>query len=144
MPRARVLLVEDNEDDVELTLHAFAPRTKAEDIVVAKDAEAGMAYLFGESIFARADPDDLPALVILDLKLPGISGLEMLRRLRQNTRTRMITVVILSASNDESEIAEAYDLGANSFLSKPVDLQEFAKLVQVVGRYWLEVNTRPA
>jgi two-component system response regulator len=138
----KILLVEDNPDDVELTMHAFRTSRMANEIVVARDGEDALAYLFGTEQYAsRAGDDDLPALVLLDIKLPGISGLDVLRRLRENARTRRIPVVILTTSDDQTDIVSGYDLGVNSYIRKPVDFSAFTGVVDQLGLYWLVMNT---
>ncbi|HLN26067.1 MAG TPA: response regulator [Patescibacteria group bacterium] len=139
----KILLVEDNPDDVELTMHAFRTSRMANEIIVARDGEDALAYLFHTEQYAEraTTEDDLPALVLLDIKLPGISGLDVLRRLRENDRTRRIPVVILTTSDDQTDIVSGYDLGVNSYIRKPVDFSAFTGVVDQLGLYWLVMNT---
>jgi two-component system, response regulator len=131
-----ILLVEDNEDDVELTLRAFAKCGITNKIDVARDGAEALDYLLGSGSDARP----LPQLVLLDLKLPKIEGLEVLRRLRAHPRTRALPVVVLSSSSVEQDIAETYALGANSFVRKAVNFTEFVEAARQLGLYWLDLN----
>lgn len=138
----KILLVEDNPDDVELTMHAFRTSRMANEIVVATDGEHALDYLFGTGDHAaRNETKELPALVLLDLKLPGISGLDVLRRVRENALTKRIPVVILTTSDDEADIINGYNLGVNSYIRKPVDFGAFTGVVDQLGLYWLVMNT---
>jgi two-component system response regulator len=132
-----ILLVEDNPDDEALMLRAFQRSKLANRIDVARDGVEALAYLSGPS----APP--LPMLVILDLKLPKVDGLEVLRRVRAEERTRMLPVVVLTSSREEQDLVESYRLGANSYVRKPVDFTQFADAVQTLGLYWLVVNEPP-
>jgi two-component system, response regulator len=132
-----ILLVEDNPDDEALMLRAFQRSKLANRIDVARDGVEALAYLLGPS----APP--LPMLVILDLKLPKVDGLEVLRRVRAEERTRMLPVVVLTSSREEQDLVESYRLGANSYVRKPVDFTQFADAVQTLGLYWLVVNEPP-
>lgn len=135
-----ILLVEDNADDVELTVHAFRKSQVNSKIVVAHDGEEALDYLFGHEQPADAD-HPLPAVMLLDLKLPGISGLDVLRRVRGSDQTRRLPVVILTTSDDENDIIDGYNLGVNSYIQKPVDFRDFSGVVDQLGLYWLTVNT---
>ncbi len=135
-PSATIMLVDDSPDDVALTLRAFKKNNITNKVMVASDGEEALQYLL---------PDDdscnpAPALVLLDINLPKINGLEVLRRLRQDERTRYLPVVVLTTSNEERDIVETYDLGANSFVRKPVAFGDFLEAVRVLGMYWLLVN----
>jgi two-component system response regulator len=142
--RSRViLLVEDNPDDVVLTLQAFEKSPLVRDVVVAPDGEQALDYLFATGAHADRDPTIMPEVVLLDLKLPGIDGIETLRRLRADPRTRRLPVVILSSSRDEADLISTYDLGANSFVRKPVDFEHFITAARQLGVYWLELNESP-
>lgn len=143
MVEQTILLVEDNPDDVALTLRAFQRNNIANKIVVARDGAEAIDYLFGQGDHDGRDVSDVPQLVLLDLKLPKISGLDVLRRLRANERTKYIPVVILASSSEESDLITSYDLGANSFVKKPVDYDEFVEAARQLGLYWLVIN-RPA
>lgn len=144
MPRKNnILLVEDNPDDVELTLRAFSRSRVANTIVVARDGQEALDYLFGTGEHSDRSPLDLPEVVLLDLKLPKVDGLEVLRRVRADARTRRLPVVMLTSSNEERDIVSSYDLGANSFVRKPVDFGQFAAAAQQLGLYWLVLNESP-
>ncbi|HLO78580.1 MAG TPA: response regulator [Magnetospirillum sp.] len=132
-----ILLVEDNQDDVELTVHAFRKSQMDNQIVVAHDGEEALDYLFRRT---GDDAHELPAVMLLDLKLPGISGLDVLRRVRDADTTRRMPVVILTTSDDESDIINGYNLGVNSYIQKPVDFKAFTGVVDQLGLYWLKVN----
>lgn len=143
MSRNLILLVEDRADDVELTKRAFAKSNIDHDIVVAWDGEEALAYLFATGPHADRAPDDLPAVVLLDLQLPKVDGLTVLRRIRADERTRRLPVVVLTSSDEESDIVTSYDLGANSFVRKPVDFAEFIEAAQQLGLYWPVLNEPP-
>lgn len=138
-----ILLVEDNPDDVELTLHAFKENNLANHIVTVGDGAEALDYLFAEGRFAGRDIGDLPSLVLLDLRLPKIDGIEVLRRIRGDERTKRLLVTILTTSDEEIDIVKSYDLGANSYVRKPVDFDVFMDVVRQLGLYWLVVNTPP-
>jgi two-component system, response regulator len=138
-----ILLIEDNPSDVDLTIRAFQKSRIANKVVVVSDGRQALDYLFGSGSGQPLASSDLPALALLDLKLPGISGLDLLRRIRQDPRTHQMPVVILTSSAEEDDIAAGYNLGANSFVRKPVDFQQFAEAVQHVGLYWLVLNQPP-
>ncbi|HEY3594043.1 MAG TPA: response regulator [Polyangiaceae bacterium] len=138
-----ILLVEDNEDDIDLTLRAFEKSKVAREVVVARNGEEGLDYLFGQGKFAGRDTRIMPDVVLLDIKLPKVDGLETLRRLRADPRTRRQPVVILTSSNEERDILASYDLGANSFLRKPVDFVAFLESARQLGVYWLTMNELP-
>ena len=143
MDRTTILLIEDNPDDVELTLHAFQKNNMANDIVVAGDGAEGLDYLFGTGKYAGRDAEESPALILLDLQLPKIGGLEVLRRVREDERTKRIPVVIMTTSDEEEDIVNGYNGGANSYLRKPVDFTEFMNSVKQLEMYWLVLNTPP-
>ncbi len=138
-----ILLVEDNPDDVALTIRALKKNNIANELVVAGDGVEALDYLFGTGAHAGRDVEDLPQMVLLDLKLPRIDGLEVLRRVRGDERTRMVPVVILTASDEERDIVESYSLGANSYIRKPVDFDRFIEAVHQLGLYWLVLNLAP-
>lgn len=138
-----ILLVEDNPDDVELTLRAFEKSKVANAIVVARDGAEALDYLFAGGVHAGRDPDAAPEVVLLDLKLPKMDGLEVLRRMRADERTRRLPVVILTSSNEEQDVVSSYDLGANSFVRKPVDFAQFVEPARQLGLYWLLLNQPP-
>lgn len=138
-----ILLVEDNPDDVALTLRAFKKTNIWNEIVVAQDGVQALDYLFGAGEYAGRNVEHLPAVVLLDLKLPKVDGLEVLRRLRADPRTRLLPVVILTSSKEEQDLAAGYELGANSFIRKPVDFDRFLEAARQLGMYWLLLNEPP-
>ena len=140
---ATILLVEDNPDDEELTLLAFQQSNLANEIVVVRDGAEALAYLFGTETQAAQQSQELPAIVLLDLKLPKIDGLEVLRRIRSTPRTRLLPVVILTSSREEQDVLTGYSLGANSYVQKPVGFEKFTAAVQQLGLYWLLLNESP-
>ena len=135
-----ILLVEDNPDDELLTLRALKKANVANRIEIARDGAEAIDFVFGQGKYAGRDTTDVPQLVLLDLKLPKISGLQVLERIRSDERTKRIPVVILTSSTEQIDIQTGYDLHANSFVSKPVNFQEFSEAVQKLGFYWLLVN----
>ena len=140
-PRTRtILLVEDNPDDVDLTLRAFERSKIANDIAIVRDGAEALDYLFATGAHAGRDPAAMPEVVLLDLKLPKVDGLEVLRRIRTDERTRRLAVVILTSSKEESDVIRSYDLGANSFVRKPVDFVQFVDAARQLGLYWLVLN----
>lgn len=143
MASQTILLVEDNSDDVELTMLAFRRSRMANEILVAWNGEEALDYLLGQGAHAGRDAKDTPALVLLDLKLPGMGGLDVLRRIRENPDTKRVPVVILTTSDDEADIVTGYNLGVNSYIRKPVDFSSFVGVVDQMGLYWLVVNTPP-
>ena len=143
MDQTTILLIEDNPDDVELTLHAFQKNHMANDVVVASDGAEGLDYLFGTGKYADRDADMLPALILLDLQLPKIGGLEVLRKVREDERTRRVPVVIMTTSDEEEDVVDGYNGGANSYLRKPVDFGEFMNAVKQLEMYWMVLNTPP-
>ncbi len=138
-----ILLIEDNSSDVELTKRALEKGRIANQVVVARDGKEALDYLWGEGAYAGRDVADLPAVALLDLKLPKVPGLEVLRRVRADSRTRRLPVVILTSSAEEQDLAAGYDLGANSYLRKPVDFTRFAQAIEQLGLYWLVWNEPP-
>jgi two-component system, response regulator len=138
-----ILLVEDNPSDVGLTRRALEKGRLANDLVVAEDGQEALDYLWGTGTYAGRDVSDLPSLVLLDLNLPKVTGMEVLRRIRGDARTRRLPVVILTTSKEEQDLAQGYDLGANSYVRKPVDFKEFAAAIENLGFYWLALNETP-
>lgn len=138
-----ILLVEDSRDDVELTLEVFESIHLSNTIVVARNGAEALDYLFGSGVYAGTVPE-LPQVMLLDLKLPKIDGLEVLRRVRGTARTRRLPVVILTSSKEEADLTRSYDLGVNSYIRKPVDFEQFTYAVRQLGLYWLLLNQTPA
>jgi two-component system response regulator len=137
-----ILFVEDNRDDVDLTLRAFRNSHIANEVVVVRDGVEALDYLFASGQFAGRDPDDLPQVMLLDLNLPRINGLEVLERVRAHPKTRLLPVVILTSSIEERDLLNGYGLGANSYVQKPVDFERFTESVKQLGLYWLLLNQR--
>jgi two-component system response regulator len=137
-----ILLVEDNPDDVRLTTRALRLARIANEMHVAEDGAAALDYLLGRGAHAEAPPE-LPHVVLLDLKLPKVDGLEVLREIRAHPRTRLLPVVILTSSVEEKDVVAGYSLGANSYVRKPVDFTQFATAIQQLGLYWLVMNVAP-
>jgi len=143
MPSKVILLVEDNPSDIGLTRRAFDKSRISNELVVAQDGQEALDYLFGTGEWAGKAPTELPAVILLDLKLPRVDGLEVLKRIRGDDRTKRVPVVILTSSREQQDTAECYDLGANSYIRKPVDFVQFAEAVQQLGLYWLVLNEPP-
>lgn len=137
-----ILLVEDNPDDAELTIRAFKKHKLANEFVHASDGEEALDYLFATGKYAGGEPGK-PTVVLLDLKLPKLSGLDVLERLRADPRTKRLPVVVLTSSNEERDLLSSYDLGANSFVRKPVDFAAFLDAAHQLGLYWLVLNEQP-
>ena len=135
-----ILLVEDNADDEELTLRALKKNNVKNNLVVARNGVEALDFLFGTGACAGRNVAALPGLVLLDLKLPKIDGLEVLRRIRADERTRRIPVTVLTSSKEEQDLIKSYDLGANSYIRKPVDFNQFTEAVRQLGMYWLMLN----
>ena len=138
-----ILLVEDNPDDEALTLRALKKNNLANEVVVARDGVEALDYLFGAGAYAGRDVSQLPKLVLLDLNLPRLSGLDVLRRIRLEPTTQILPVVVLTSSKEEHDVVESYRLGANSYVRKPVDFVEFVEAARQLGLYWLVVNEPP-
>lgn len=143
LTRKTILLVEDNRDDEELTRHALLKCNIMNKVVVARDGEEALDHLFGTPDFSCGG-ESLPAVVLLDLKLPKVTGIEVLREIRSHPRTRRLPVVVLTSSQEERDLVEAYDLGVNSYLYKPIDFEKFVEAVGHVGMYWVLLNEIPA
>ncbi len=141
--RKIILLVEDSEDDVELTMRALEHHRIVNPIVVARDGVEALDYLLARGAYAGRDVADLPALVLLDLKLPKMDGFEVLRELRAHERTTLVPVVILTSSAEESDLVNGYRLRANSYIRKPVDFTQFAEAIRQLQLYWLVLNQAP-
>ncbi len=138
-----ILLVEDNPDDVELTLHALQENNLANRMQIARDGAEALEFLFGTGRYADRRPEDTPKLVLLDLKMPKVDGLEVLRQVKSDPRTRTIPVVVLTSSEEERDIVESYQLGVNSYVTKPVDFEQFTEAVRQLGLYWMLFNRSP-
>ena len=138
-----ILLVEDNPDDIELTLRAFKKNNIANNVVVARDGVEALDYLFGNGAYAGRDTSDTPRIILLDLKMPKLDGLQVLERLRADERTRLVPVVILTSSKEEQDLVSGYASGANSYVRKPVDFNHFVEAVHQIGLYWLLINEVP-
>ena len=143
MENTVILLVEDNQDDEALILRAFDKNGVRNEVMVARDGVEALDYLFATGAHAGRDQRTMPALILLDLKLPRLDGLDVLRRLRADERTRLLPVVILSSSNQEQDVAGSYRLGANGYVRKSVDFADFSEAVRDLTRYWLSLNTAP-
>jgi two-component system response regulator len=135
-----ILLVEDNQDDMDLALHALKRGQLANRIFVARDGEEALDFLFCRGVFAQRSFDQPPKLVLLDLKLPKVDGMEVLKQVKSDPRTRTIPVVIMTSSKEERDLVAGYNLGANSYIQKPVDFDQFRETVKTVGLYWLVIN----
>jgi CheY-like chemotaxis protein len=144
MKDAVILLVEDNPDDEALTLRALHKNRVSNPVIIVHDGVEALEFLFGEGIYAGRNIADLPAVILLDLKLPRLDGLEVLRRLRMDERTSVIPVVVLTTSNEDKDILNSYALGANSYVRKPVDFDQFTEAVGKLDMYWLLVNEPPS
>jgi CheY-like chemotaxis protein len=140
MPEKIILLVEDNADDEILALRAFQKNNILNRVVVAHDGVEALDFLFGTGAYAGRDPNVHPQVILLDLKLPKVDGLEVLRQLRGDPRTRRIPVVVLTSSNEERDLVVSYDLGVNSFMRKPVDFDQFVEAVRQLHLYWMLLN----
>jgi len=138
-----ILLVEDNPDDVDLTLRALKKANVLNEVVVAHDGAEALDFFKGTGPFAERDSNVLPSVVLLDLKLPKVDGLEVLRRIRADERTKFVPVVILTSSREEKDLINGYSLGANSYIRKPVDFIQFSDAVRQLGLYWLLLNEPP-
>jgi len=135
-----ILLVEDNQDDMDLALHALKREQLANHIFVARDGEEALDFLFCRGAFAQRSFDHPPKLVLLDLKLPKVDGMEVLKQLKTDPRTKTIPVVMMTSSREERDLVASYNLGANSYIQKPVDFDQFRETVKNVGLYWLVTN----
>ena len=138
-----ILLVEDNADDEELTLRALKKNHIGNKVFIVRDGAEALDFLFCTGIYADRDPHEMPQVTLLDLKLPKVDGLEVLRRIRADPRTHTLPVVILTSSNEEKDVVDGYKLGANSYVRKPVDFNEFLEAARQLGLYWLVLNNLP-
>jgi CheY-like chemotaxis protein len=138
-----ILLVEDNPNDVELTLRALKKNNLTNKVHVVKDGAEALEYIFANGAYAHRKIEDHPRVILLDLKLPKVDGLEVLRQIKSNEKTRIIPVVVLTSSKEERDLIECYRLGVNSYITKPVDFERFVKAVSELGLYWLLLNQPP-
>jgi len=138
-----ILLVEDNPDDVKLTLRALKKNNIVNEVIVANDGTKALDYLFGDGEYAGRDTSKTPQVILLDLNMPRVGGIEVLQRMRADERTKLLPVVVLTTSIEDADRVESYRLGANSYVRKPVDFDQFAKAVQQLGLYWLLLNEAP-
>ena len=138
-----ILLVEDNPDDEALTLRALKKNNIGNEVVVVRDGAEALDFLFCTGAYADRDPREMPHMILLDLKLPKVDRLEVLRRIRADERTHLLAVVILTSSNEEQDLLEGYKKGANSYIRKPVDFNQFADAIRQLGLYWLVLNEPP-
>lgn len=138
-----ILLVEDNPSDIELTRRAYDRSKLPNPLIIVQDGQEALDYLFGQGKHADRQPGDLPALVLLDIKLPNKDGIDVLKSIRQNPKTKRLLVVMLTSSIEERDISESYDSGANSYIRKPVDFIEFSEVLNAIGLYWLVMNEIP-
>ena len=138
-----ILMVEDNPDDVELTMRSLKKHNISNEVVLARDGAEALDYLFATGAYADRDMSIMPAVILLDLKLPKISGLEVLQRLRADERTKLLPVVILTSSTEEQDMINGYKLGANSYVRKPVNFVQFNEAIKQLGLYWLLLNEPP-
>jgi len=138
--RADILLVEDNPNDVKLTLHAFASANLANSVHIARDGVEALDYVFGAASFPDGKLPQKPKLILLDLKLPRLDGHEVLKRIKDDPRTSRIPVVVLTSSSEEKDVMRTYENGANSYIVKPVDFEQFTESVRDIGKYWLVIN----
>ncbi|HEX2667874.1 MAG TPA: response regulator [Gammaproteobacteria bacterium] len=143
MEEMMILIVEDNPDDEEMTLRSLHDAGLANDVHVVRDGVEALDFLFGGGMFAKRDTSRMPAVVLLDLKLPKLDGIDVLNRMRKDERTRGIPVVVLTSSSEEEDMVRSYRSGANSYVRKPVVFAEFAKVVSQLGLYWLLLNEVP-
>ena len=139
-----ILLVEDSGDDAELAIHALRREHVASNIFVARDGEEALDFLFCRGPFSARSFEHPPKLILLDLKLPKVDGIEVLKQLKHDQRTKAIPVVVLTSSREEQDLVRSYELGANSYIQKPVDFEKFRGTVKTVGLYWMVINQRPA
>lgn len=143
MGKNAILIVEDNEDDLELTLRALAKNNILNEIVIARDGVEALEYLFGTGAHEGRDLHEMPEVILLDLKMPRMDGIETLKRIRANEHTKLLPVVVLTSSDEEKDIIESYECGVNSYIRKPVDFGQFVDAVQQLSLYWVVLNQHP-
>lgn len=139
----KIILVEDNKSDIDLTLRAFKKANIQNPIVILEDGKDALDYLFCQDKYATNDINEQPELILLDLKLPIIDGIQVLKEIRSNKKTRHYIVIILTSSKEESDLVTSYDLGVNSYIRKPVDFTEFVDVIKQIGMYWILLNESP-
>lgn len=143
MEEIEILLVEDNPTDAELTMRALKRKNMANQVVWVKDGEEALDFIFAQGEYSHRNPDDLPKLILLDLRMPKVDGLEVLQRIKAEENTRKIPVVVLTSSKEDRDIVESYELGVNSYVSKPVEFDQFIDAVSTLGFYWMLINNPP-
>ena len=143
MRKNSILVVEDNEDDLELTLRAFAKNNILNEIVIARDGVEALDYLFGTGAHEGRDLRVMPEVILLDLNMPRMGGIETLKKIRANKRTKLLPVVVLTSSDEEQDMTESYKCGVNSYIRKPVDFSQFVDSVRQLSLYWLVLNQHP-
>jgi CheY-like chemotaxis protein len=143
MEEIEILLVEDNPTDAELTMRALKRKNMANQVVWVKDGEEALDFIFATGEYSHRNPDDLPKLILLDLRMPKVDGLEVLQRIKAEENTRKIPVVVLTSSKEDRDIVESYELGVNSYVSKPVEFDQFIDAVSTLGFYWMLINNPP-
>ncbi len=143
MEEVEILLVEDNPTDAELTMRALKRKNMANQVVWVKDGAEALDFIFATGIYSDRNPEDLPKLILLDLRMPKVDGLEVLQKIKAEEKTRQIPVVVLTSSNEDRDIVESYKLGVNSYVSKPVEFDEFIDAVSTLGFYWMLINNPP-
>lgn len=143
MEEVEILLVEDNPTDAELTMRALKRKNMANQLVWVKDGAEALDFIFATGAYSHRNPDDLPKLILLDLRMPKVDGLEVLQKIKDEEVTRQIPVVVLTSSKEDRDIVESYKLGVNSYVSKPVEFDEFIDAVSTLGFYWMLINNPP-
>jgi CheY-like chemotaxis protein len=143
MKERRILLVEDRQDDIDLTLRSLKDNKITNKIDVVRDGAEALDYIFVTGVYSDRNIEDLPSVILLDIKLPKVDGMEVLRRIREDKRTKMLPVVILTSSKEESDLINSYKLGCNSYVRKPIEFEEFSKAIRELGLYWLLLNEPP-
>ena len=143
MKEGKILLVEDRQDDIDLTLRALKNNNVTNIVDVARDGAEALDYMFAKGAYSERDIKDLPAVILLDIKLPKVDGIEVLRQIRADERTKLTPVVILTSSNEDRDLVNSYELGCNSYVRKPVEFEEFNKAIGSLGLYWLLLNRKP-
>ena len=143
MKERRILLVEDRQDDIDLTLRSLKENKITNKVDVARDGAEALDYIFATGAYSDRNIEDLPSVVLLDIKLPKVDGMEVLRRIREDKRTKTLPVVILTSSKEEKDLINGYAIGCNSYVRKPVEFEEFSKAIRDLGLYWLLLNEPP-